>query len=372
MKDLDFDELDRAVNSLDNAMPVTDTSNEGSSDRPTDSQLAVPTVTTTSLPPLVVRPRTGRIMDVVQSPSSPRVPLVMPERSSRMGVTVNPISENSLNSNDPSTPPPVSTDAPVVTPPVSVWPDPIDMQSVDNNTSTTEKVETPSKVEDSDIDEDADIDRISDDIAKTLNIGSEKTMDSPFLSDAKVEKRPLGTFSSDSPTQVAPPSVPDDKIDKHENVSLMPKQINLNAPLPAELQDDLLIIEANAEVPTAEKSIDSEVITKTAPDEPATAPVTANETSTISSAPVTPPAPVAPVTVVDKPIGPVSIAQQYKEQPNTGNQSTGAIFDTKEYHKAITHTATKKSGLIWVLWIVLILIIGAGAGAAVYFFVLPH
>lgn len=74
-----------------------------------------------------------------------------------------------------------------------------------------------------------------------------------------------------------------------------------------------------------------------------------------------------------KPIvdSPTSISQQYQEKPNTGDQHSGAIYDTDSYHKAVVQPAKKGSGWLWVLWVVLLLAIGAGVGAAIYFFVLP-
>jgi hypothetical protein len=316
VKDLDFDEIDRAVNSIGT--------------NPGPAPVA---------PPSVGRPTTGRFMDVVQPSSNMRVPLVMPERPSREGMTINPISTKPVVPDD------------VKAPPANDWPDPIDMQ---NTKDTADKDNLPKKDEN----EDADIDRISDDIANTLNPKSSGSMDSPFLSDTKVEKRPLGGFSTVLPTPtVEPPTVEVKPADKPVPNSL----INVSTPLPAELQDDLLKIESNNTMPTDEKSSATNVSVADTPP---------------AATSVTPPStPLVPATTVmsdDKPTGPTSITQQYTEKPSTGDQSTGSIYDTKDYHKALMHPANKKPSWMWIVWIVILLVVGAGAGASVYFFVLPN
>lgn len=338
MKDLDFDEIDRAVNSIGtNAGPAGQSDVGGQS--------------TTPVAPLSIgRPTTGRFMDVVQPSSNMRVPLVMPERPSRQGMTINPISPKPIVPDD--TKAPISTDtssATVTKSSTSDWPDPIDMQ---NAKDAANKDNMPKKDEN----EDADIDRISDDIANTLNPKSSGSMDSPFLSDTKVEKRPLGGFSTVLPTPTVQPPTAEAEPDKPVPNSL----INVSTPLPAELQDDLLLIESNNTMPIDEKSSASDVsVTDTPPATPSATP------------PTTPVVSAAPVTSDDKPTGPTSITQQYTEQPSTGDQSTGSIYDTKDYHKALLHPANKKPSWMWIVWIAILLVFGAGAGAAVYFFVLP-
>lgn len=145
-----------------------------------------------------------------------------------------------------------------------------------------------------------------------------RPLESPFLSGTKVEKRPLGAFSDTAA-----------------------------ADAPEEEETPLL------EAP------DTELIEATSEDEPA-----------VEEVPVSPPE--TPPVVEEEPTNiPSSITQQYKEQPSTTDQPTGAIFDTESYHQALTHTPPKKSGALVVVWIVALILVGAGAGAAVYFFVLP-
>jgi hypothetical protein len=156
--------------------------------------------------------------------------------------------------------------------------------------------------------------------------------DSPFLSDAKVEKRPLG----DMPPVGAP-----------------------QTPLPSELQDDVLKLEASEE-----PLLPADTQPSTEPD--STDPVEA----TPEPAPEAQPEPTQGSQYFTTPL-PDSIQQQYKELPTSNDQPSGAIFDTEAYHQPITHPTKKKSGWGVVLLILGLIIIGASAGAAVYFFVLP-
>jgi hypothetical protein len=73
---------------------------------------------------------------------------------------------------------------------------------------------------------------------------------------------------------------------------------------------------------------------------------------------------------VEVPAGPASITQQYTEQPSA-NQQSGSIYDTENYHQPLAHNAKKRSGAWVILWIFLLVILGAGAGVAFYFYVLP-
>ena len=314
MKDLDFDELDRAVNSLATNAPGSDASTKNKE---------------TTTPP-TVRPSTGQFMDVVHPSSNMRASLVMPERASHQGVTVTPIV--------PTTKTPIVPDNTSAIAPTNSMPDPIDFAGFNNDGKDKDKV--PDKEED-----DADIDQISDDITNTLNPKSDKSMDSPFLSGTKVDKRPLGTFSSDTPlTSPVQPPVQEAKPEETTNTNMAAQPASVITPLPAELQNDLLLVESDSTTRP-----DGSNTTATKPT------IVTNNTPAID----------------DKPVGPTSITQQYKEQPSSGDQNTGAIYDTKEYHKSLLYPAKKKSSWIWVLWIVILLVVGAGAGAAVYFFVLP-
>lgn len=344
MKDLDFDELDKAVNSLiastpggagsDNAPPSTP------SPQPLSTDLAQMQAAVNSLPTIPIaatalpvgRPSTGRFMDVVHPSSDMRTSLVMPERGQPLKPS-NPVTKPSLNMTSPTT------------------------NVVQNN-------ETPSITTDKD--EDDDINQIGSDIAKSLGQVTNDSPDSPFLSDTKVEKRPLGAFSNDlSVTTANQPMIPEVAQPPmvQSTVSNIPEVHSTDTPLPAELQSDLLSLESEDTAQPEKPVMNSfPVVEKPQsnmpmPTSPIPVPVS-NPTTTAT-------------TITTTPVS-TSIPQQYKEQPNTGDQNNGAIYDTKAYHKPMTKPVKKKSGWMWVLWIVVLLLAGTAAGAAVYFFILPR
>jgi hypothetical protein len=337
--DLDFDELDRAVNSLivkpsngtGNDMPMVPASDPNITNDAVvtlDVDNNLPTAPVTIPKPVVERPSTGRFMDVVHPSSDMRTSLVMPERASTQTMP-NPIPRPTMTQQfAPAAPAkPVfqpSTDE--LTPPIVV---------PEENTSYSDR------------DEDADIDRISNDIASTLGRDLDESPDSPFLPGTKVEKRPLGAFSTEPIAQVETQPT-DNPTPEPESVNDVPdeKPAEVDMPLPAELQDDLLSIESDS-------TTQPEVLT------PTNEPIVENP-------------PVISNTVAATVATSTSIPQQYKEQPSSGSQNNGAIYDTNAYHKAIINPTNKKSGWLLVLWIVGLLIVGAGIGVAVYFLVLPR
>lgn len=358
MKDLDFDELDRAVNSL---LP-------GSSTSAGDQPVAAPAddLTSQTQPvsqPLAARRSSGRFMDVVHPSSDMRTAPVPPRPVSREGAVIVP-SASRAPFDEPLQPRQNIPWSPTDTPPVAVeapnqvagdWPDPIDFTG-----STPDEAPKPSSApgvdessqssQEQSVDDDKDINQIADAINQTLGQDQEAQapLESPFLMDAKVEKRPLGAFSAQAttlPTDLEQNAAPSPSVEPEtppptgDNGAPQDEPpIETDTPLPAELQDDLLLIEAGVE--TAGEPKKDEPITQQKPQ-------------------------------VEVPVGPTSITQQYTEQPSTGDQPTGAIFDTEAYQKPLAHPAKKKSGWLMVLWVALLLAGGAGAGAAVYFFVLP-
>ncbi len=366
MKDLDFDELDRAVNSLlpnngisADGQPETQS---GDTDSITAPTVDVPTQQPTPQP-LAARRSSGRFMDVVHPSSDMRTMTVPPRPVSREGVVITPsvspvpLDEPLVTSQNTSWSPvetsPVATEGPKQA--TGDWPDPIDFTSSppDDAPATAIELDTGESAQSSheqSWDDDKDINQIADAINKTLRQEQDPQppLESPFLTDAKVEKRPLGAFSTEAITPsidslqgLTTPSLAESEIlvqEGEDGVKQDDQPIEVNTPLPAELQDDLLLIEAGLDTNGQPEK-----------DEPV--------------------APLQPQAEV--PVGPTSITQQYTEQPSTGDQPTGAIFDTGAYQKPLAHPAKKKSGWLLLLWIVLLLVVGAAAGASVYFFALP-
>jgi hypothetical protein len=350
MKDLDFDELDRAVNSLitNNPTPSDDTEIK---EKTLEINKAMPrqqTVSSQQATPMSSslagrRGNAGRFMDVVHPSSDMRAAPAALGQISRQGSTINPVSKTPIAPNAPA--PATPAEAPSAT--TNSWPDPIDFHEF--KSSQTISGQEPSKEKD----EDADIDQINDEITSTLNQSSNETPDSPFIAGTKVDKRPLGAFSDEQSATAVPasetPAKEEPKMEEKTNTDIEQSQ-SMVTPLPAELQNDLLSIESDDSTTSPEMVADASVV-----------------------APVATPA--ANVSVQDpntQPVVTASITQQYKEQPSSGDQNSGAIYDTNAYHKALLHPAKKKSGWLWVLWIVILLVVGAGAGFIVYSFVLPN
>lgn len=370
MKDLDFDELDRAVNSLVGGVPATPAPDATPPVPATTPVATNPTLSATpepTLPPstvptvpadqaLAARRNSGRFMDVVHPSSDMRsnTPVAAITPISRTGATIQP--DATPNATEPtsnpvsaeaSKPEPTTPTIPAKAP--AEWPDPLDFHGVTPEQAST--APAPQPIDGSKAADDNDITKIADDIHATLSKDMSAPLESPFIPDAKVEKRPLGAFSTDvslsAPNMVTQPDVPTKEstpelspastsvVPQAENTDEHP--IETDTPLPAELQTDLLTIESN-------------------------------ETS-VTSAPeaqFTPPA--TPST--DTPTGPTSIVQQYKEMASTGDQPAPVLFDSAAYKKPQTKQKKKSSWLV-VLWIFLLLVVGGGIGAAVYFFVLP-
>jgi len=66
-----------------------------------------------------------------------------------------------------------------------------------------------------------------------------------------------------------------------------------------------------------------------------------------------------------------SIAQQYTEQPSSGDQSNGSIYDTSAYHQPIEPVAQAKKKTPTSVWIMIgvgLALIGAIGGAAFFYF----
>ena len=190
----------------------------------------------------------------------------------------------------------------------------------------------------------------------------QKPLESPFLTDAKVEKRPLGG-EAPTATEIDPIELleaPDDPRLEAEN---MPDPIDFAEQLESQ---DTPKQEANQPTDETEAAIDIEAVIV---DEPAQD-QSGSEVEADDSAFAYGAGSFQPNTKDDTPAGPTSINQQYQEQPSSSPQS-GAIYDTEAYHQPLTPTPKKKSGSFAILWILLILVLGGGAGAAFYFYVLP-
>lgn len=347
MTELDFDELDKAVNSLmadDSSAPVASASGTKPTDPPSVSTSPAVSVESTdkadSKPaaPSLATKRRGQFMDFVRpGASKPSAPV-----PHRPGVTITPspsLSVASSATSDVNKPTEMSTPEPLEVVPSTVapsevepatnssdtsiksdWPDPIDFASgetekKDNATTQSASSDTPT---------------VPDEAAP---------LESPFLPDAKPEKRPLG-----------PVTIPESgAIETSSESTDTPSA----TPLPAELHGNVVAIES--------ESTGQDKVSETKQAEPIE-----SESAPDAFEPETKQA----VQPVDTPAG-GSIPQQYKEEPNTGDQTNGSIYDTANYHKAIEAHASggKHTSVIKIaIWVVLLLVVGAGAGAALFMF----
>ena len=327
VKELDFDELDRAVSNLMGsvAKPSDD------SDKEPAATLSSPTTSSVSLavpinsePPTVVpeapkaepspgtterhssrvvvptQRSSGRFMDVVHpSGDMKQSRSLTPPSREGIAITPRPSVAAAVESAKPSeaAAPPVSHD---------IMPDPISLAE------SAKPSVTPLSMSGSGI---TVLPRDDDQKA------SAAIADSPFLPDTKVEKRPLGN---------QPPTGGEDKdLLSSEIMSTDKDDGNPPIPLPAELANDLVTIESKE--------------------------------LTAAHAPVMPE--LEKMTV---PSGPTSITQQYKEQPSSGDDSHAAIYDAASVPQPLAHPTKKKAGWLWIVWVVLLLALGGGGAALLY------
>ena len=397
MKDLDFDELDRAVNSImsgsKNARPDAtpqpdaqatqsepkvdapsiDATDAPSTDMPMPMNLSAgdmpqePAVQTPAptepeddrKPPVTAR--RGRFMDMVRPGAAQPSESTVPARVSRQGATIErsgPLVTDIIPATAVTSPvvkktpsEPVQAASVPSAPREAEWPDPLDM--------------------------------LQDTATEKDNDTAPAPLVSPFLSGTKVEKRPLGgalnqNLETDKPA--VDETEPADIRDAH--VQLAPNSAeSASVPLPEELSSDVMALESDANtiaMPTDE--VKTEVARQVTaqeepkppvPVEPSDQPAT-NDQAAETAASVSSPSPAVkiPSSSEPEPItpkGPISIPQQYREEPSTGDQENGAIYDTDTYHhQPLAHPKKKKSGWLWVVWIILILVVGAAGGAALF------
>ncbi len=378
MTELDFDELDKAVNNLmaDVGSEKRATTPEGGEDITLSIIPPVPVASSTQLlsitaeerseqvaqqepvqrvsepvarPPLAVK-RRGRFMDVVHPSSDMKTTgSSVPRREgvsiepSGTAVVPEPTAAEQTNSDAEnydfaaafdmeSTKPAEQTTeqtAPEEAEVKNEWPDPIEFtQSHDSQSEPASAVaDVPAEV-----------------ISEIAEPSAEQPLSSPFLTDAKVEKRPLGGTIpvTDNPVEsmnfASEPSAP---IDDDTQMVAKPGS------LPDELRTDVMALES------------SDTVTGSEITEPAPEPEVAVD---------------SPEKVADEVVQPTqpsaggAIAQQYAEQPSTSDQTSGSIYDTATYHQALEHPEKHKSGWTWIIWILLLLIAGAAAGAAYFYF----
>lgn len=372
MAELDFDELDKAVSSL---MTNVDTSKQPADlDNPVEKVVTIPSSVPSPVPSSVpeepaVQPtnpaapqassespqvnavtppsahvtpslavkRRGQFMDIVH----PSLNMTSSSKfSNRHGPTIRPSSsvEPLAPESSSEVPESVATEqneaVPTESASQSSWPDPTDVSS-----ESTAAVEQPASSDTALVD---NPDTVAVDNAPT-DSAEPAPLSSPFLAGAVVEKRPLGGLTSDSdvPPEADPEkSEPDAEAPTPAAPAVPPKV------LPAEFGGDVMAVEAK-DLSSHPDAVKAQVAPATSA-EPATAVASEPTNSTVGG----------------------SISQQYTEQPSSGDQTNGSIYDTATYHQAIDseRPAKRSSSLRWIIWIVILLLLGAAGGAAYFYF----
>lgn len=352
MAELDFDELDRAVNSLMSQAPVSVPAKQDDDvttvELPDD--VAVPDSATPSAPSeqpvatVAPAPAVNRTSvtstapvepPVVDTPASPTTHEVKPRRGRFMDMIHPSVAkENADKLAAPSARP--SREAKTIEPHSGG----LIADIVKKPTETPEPAPADEAV--------APASEVAETAPEALEAPAPEAPVSPsptgsdfsaFLPDAKVEKRPLGQPVATAPTIETPPAEPS------------------STPAVEEYDQQLMAIESG-------NAKNAEPVSETPAAEMVELPVAASEIN-LESQPASSPE-VATAASEPKPTGPTSIAQQYQEQPSSSDQSNGAIYDTATYHQPLSHPAKKSSGWLWVILIIAIILIGAGAGAYLY------
>lgn len=396
MKDLDFDELDRAVNSLmadtkETSVPSKQLNDEAvvtiHSTMPAASPSPVATAPIDTAPAskaaspspassfstaertmLSSKPSSGRFMDIVhpsldmKSPKSP---------TSRVGTTLAPLSPEiasppSTSNQEPEAPMPGSPSQSEATPIApepslpkepeahSSWPDPLEFNRSnsgdkrpvpDEKTSDTLPVETKEAEEntaasEAPAEESAAPASLDEPPKAPASVVPVAAADSPFLPNSQVEKRPLG-----APTDLAK------KADDTTSSSDVAEESNEQSPEPETIEN---IVAPEKEPPSTPNNLPAELKSD----------VLAIEADDAASTMVG--GTVKPAPTQHTPS--VSIAHQYKVQHSTSDQSHKAIYDSEE-PELLAHPPKKKSSLGVVIGILLFVVLGIAGGALYYVFI---
>jgi hypothetical protein len=281
--------------------------------------------------------RRGQFMDVMH-PSADMKAQVIPTK--REGIRVQP--SPALSATPVEAPASESEDTKADasqdnSPESTAWPDPIDMASEVETTHA--EPESPHVATEPVIEEAADLPALTE------------PQTSPFLPNAVVEKRPLGGAQA-SDALLLDSNEPSEAANAATDAQVAPVEaVPQAAALPAELHTELMALESSDTAGDAKPEKSAE-------------PDSSNVTSQLNS--------VVPTPVASDPqpstVG-GSIPQQYKEQASSGDAVNSAIYDTSTHHQPLDITEHKKhSPVKWIVIGLVILIIGAVAGAAYFYF----
>lgn len=357
MKDIDFDELDRAVSSVlepaaDDTTPAVAVTKPTQPAAEPDKTEATPVVASSSAaeatPPAPVEPETpvaasaaktplafkrrGQFMDVVHPSSDMTGKSEAGTSAPVRKVTLQPLSTSVEPESTPEAVTPTEENEPVTdqtadplsvvvsaesqpsaeaveaTPVDQVMPDPLDVMQAQEATKEAAAAET-STVEDT-------LEAVPE-ASEPVPTEEESAPSTPFLADTKVDKRPLDAFSPEETETPAEPTPVDPVV--------------TSEPLPPELQADVVAVEANPSDHVADVA-DNEAAETDKKDE--------SESGFNTSIP-----------------------QQYSST-DTKSEDDHSIFDTSEYHQPLAPPKAKKGGMPGWLVALLVMILLAGLSVA--------
>jgi hypothetical protein len=342
MKDIDFDELDRAVSSLMNTTPndTTDTDSakleESGGEEKSTVSMSKPTVSSESELSQTKEPEALPVLDTAR-PAAAVAPVT------RRGRFMDVVRPSGRDMKRPSTLGPVSREGVTLEPASDT--NQVEMPSADASDAHSSSTKAATE-EVKPFDFSMGLEPTTESEVPVTEIAGESApLSSPFLPDAKVEKRPLGrpadvvesVDSVTAPTENTEGTTPEIPVASKD--AQLPEQ-----PLPPELDSKLLSIETGAE-------------TFPSDTEATTVPV-------VEKQPIAVAEPVVPAAAPVSPIVTTSIPEQYKLQPQKDDEvPASAIYDTQP----LAHPEKKTPGWLWIVGIVAILLLGIGGGAAVYY-----
>lgn len=346
MDDINFEELDKAVNSaLQQAEPKPAPTPEvpDASVQKTDVQEA------SDRQPIAPR-RRGQFMDMVH-PSSDMIKQSTASRPSRQAPTLQPlnpsivettpqdvtheetpISGPSFSSQDDKLPPESEKQAP------AEWPDPLDVMEQTEH-------ERHDAVEPTDGDEDMASDSDVSEEDQFVSEFQEKPATSPFINGADLEKRPLGAFADaaqgSEAIDTSEVTVKTSDSEEQQTADFAPEEtrqeLAAETPTPQELTPEVVSVESDDPTQMENDSVDEEM---------------AVDADSASHDP-------AGITT--------SIPQQYRN-PDLSTEEEGGhpVFDTNEYHQPLTPPVKKGHTVaVTILVIITLALLGAGAWYAI-------
>ncbi len=374
MKDIDFDELDKAVNSVLSqneqaaaTAPVTDTATATVVEEPASTTTDTPTVTDEPAAPEpteevaaeveVAQPETAPVMDTAQptevNPVATQPTSLATKRRGKFMDVVHPSSDmNPAAPTAPASPAtpvvvaPVSPDLTTETPeasPASSDPTPtdevtapqeletpfapeVDLSSLQLDTTDAVAPEVTTAVA-------AETETAPEVVEAVADADVQASAETPFIADAKVEKRPLGAFgdqeaesTTEAPAESAPAGEESEPAAESQPLDIAAAPVE---PTPRELQSDIVEVE------------------KVQDD-------TEHETSEATPAVTT----VTSDTGITPPTGEVA-----------HDEDAHPVFDASTYQQPLAATKPVKKKSTWLWWVGGILgclVVGGGVGYALF------